>query len=56
MLNLSLSYAFGAERQTRVFLRGSNLLNQDIRNHASFLANVIPLPGRNLSAGLSYHF
>lgn len=56
MLNLSLSYGFGEYRQATVFLRASNLLNQEVWNHSSFLADVIPLPGRNLSIGYSYQF
>lgn len=56
MLNLGVSYAFGSEQQASVFLRGSNLLDEEVWNHASFLADVIPLPGRNLSMGLSYTF
>ncbi len=56
MLNLSVSYAFGSERQASVFLRGSNLLDEEVWNHASFLADVVPLPGRNVSFGLRYAF
>ncbi|MCX7556991.1 TonB-dependent receptor [Xanthomonadaceae bacterium JHOS43] len=56
MLNLSLRYAFGSEGRTSLFLRGSNLLDEQIWNHASFLANVVPLPGRNISMGLTHRF
>lgn len=56
MLNLGLSYGFGSQQQARVFLRGSNLLNQQVWNHSSFLADVVPLPGRNVSLGVSYAF
>lgn len=56
MLNLGLSYALGDEGHTRLFLRGSNLLGEQVRNHASFLADVVPLPGRNISMGLTYRF
>ena len=56
MLNLSLRYSFGSEKQASLFLRGSNLLDEEIWNHASFLADVVPLPGRNFSMGLSYRF
>lgn len=55
-LNLSLSYVIGADKRTRVFLRGSNLLDDQAWNHSSFLASVVPLPGRNLTAGLRYDF
>lgn len=55
MLNLTLAYQFGDGR-TRLFVRGANLLDETVWNHASFLAGTVPLPGRNLSAGLSYAF
>lgn len=35
-----------------LFLRGDNLLNKDARLHASPLKDIVPLPGRNLQAGL----
>lgn len=56
MLNLSLGYRFGTRQQTHVFLRASNLLNEQVWNHTSFLASVVPLPGRNLSAGVRVDF
>lgn len=56
MLNLTLSYGFGEDQRYKVFLRGGNLLDEQIWNHTSFLANVVPLPGRNLSAGLRVEF
>lgn len=56
MLNLGLSYRFGSAQQVSVHLRGNNLLNEQIWNHTSFLADVVPLPGRNVSLGVSYAF
>ncbi len=55
MLNLSASYRF-ADGHTRLFVRGANLLDEQAWNHASFLAGSVPLPGRNLSVGVSYDF
>ncbi|MGB3394140.1 MAG: TonB-dependent receptor [Stenotrophomonas sp.] len=55
MLNLSVNYRF-TDGRTRLFLRGNNLLDEQVWNHASFLASTIPLPGRNVSVGLSYDF
>lgn len=55
MLDLSVSYQL-RDGRTRLFLRGSNLLDEMAWNHASFLADTVPLPGRNFSAGLSYTF
>src|SRR5690606_24302298 len=56
MLNLTVSFApFGEERGT-FFMRGSNLLDEEVRSHASFMARVVPMPGRNLSAGFRHSF
>lgn len=55
MLNLRLNYHL-ADGRTRLFLRGANLLDEQVWNHTSFLAHQVPLPGRSLSAGLSYRF
>lgn len=55
MLNLTLNYRL-PDARTRLFLRGSNLLDEQVWNHTSFLANTVPLPGRNLTFGVSYTF
>jgi len=55
MLNLTLNYRL-PDNRTRVFVRGANLLDEQVWNHASFLANVVPLPGRNITFGISYDF
>lgn len=55
MLNLTVAYALPGDGG-RVFLRGSNLLDEQVWNHASFLANTVPQPGRNVSVGFSYTF
>jgi len=39
-----------------LFLRGSNLLDEDIRQHSSPLKDLVPLPGRSLHFGLRYDF
>lgn len=39
-----------------IYLRGSNLLNKLAYNHASFLANAVPLPGRNMTLGVRVSF
>ena len=38
------------------FLRGSNLGDQDARQHASPLKDTVPLPGRSIHAGLRFEF
>ncbi len=37
-------------------LQGSNLLNQEARQHTSFLKDVAPLPGRSLQLGIRLEF
>ncbi len=39
-----------------IYLRGNNLLDKVAYNHASFLANSVPLPGRNLTLGVRVAF
>lgn len=59
MLNLSISYTAALADETQwysVFVRGSNLLNEEAYNHTSFLANVVPMVGRNVSMGVQMHF
>lgn len=39
-----------------LFLRGTNLTNAEARVHTSFLKEIAPLPGRNLTVGLRSSF
>ena len=55
LLNANLSYTF-ADPDLYLFLRGSNLLDEDIRQHTSPLKDLVPLPGRSLHVGLRYEF
>ena len=48
MLNLTLSLSPGDDDGYVVYLRGTNLLDEAVWNHASYLANVVPLPGRGV--------
>lgn len=56
MLNLQLDWMYGAEGEYHYFIKASNLLDEDVWNHTSFLADTVPLPGRNVSAGLRFDF
>lgn len=56
MLNFTVSYSLPGRVGYSVFLRGSNLLDEQVFNHSSFLANVVPLPGRSLSLGARMSF
>ncbi len=38
------------------FLRGTNLLDEDARQHASPLKDILPLPGRGVRAGVRMEF
>jgi len=39
-----------------LFLRGTNLTDEDARQHSSPLKDTVPLPGRSLHLGLRYDF
>ena len=48
--NASLGYRFFIDKTTHQFsLRGTNLGDEEGRNHTSFLKDRVPLPGRNLT-------
>ena len=42
--------------ELKVFLDGRNLTNVEAREHASFLKDVAPLPGRTFRLGVGYRF
>lgn len=54
--NLSLyadyHWDFGNESELKVFLKGNNLLDEEIRTHNSFLKNFAPERGRGFMVGL----
>jgi len=57
LVNASLSYrAPLAAIPTTFFIRGTNLLDEDARRHASPLKDFAPLPGRGLGAGFRIEF
>lgn len=56
MLNLTISFRPRGNAGYSMYLRGSNLLDEEVWNHASFLARVVPLPGRSVSGGISLSF
>ena len=55
LLSAELSYKF-QDPDLFVFLRGTNLSDEDARQHASPLKDLVPLPGRSLQLGLRYDF
>lgn len=57
LLSASVGYRFVHGQATYdLFLRGSNLTNEDARVHTSFLKDIAPLPGRSLTLGLRASF
>jgi iron complex outermembrane receptor protein len=52
-LDLYAAYAFAfSAAELTVFLRGSNLFDEEMRRHTSFLRDRAPLPGRSALLGL----
>lgn len=57
MLNAEIAYKFGSSpNSVEIALRGLNLLDQEARNHVSFLKEVAPLPGRGAMVSLRATF
>lgn len=46
----------GQGSEFKLFARGDNLLDEEIRNHASFLKNFSPEPGRGVTVGVRYEY
>ena len=44
------------EKGLYLFLRGTNLTDEDARQHTSPLKDTVPLPGRSIHAGVRYNF
>ncbi|HTH47624.1 MAG TPA: TonB-dependent receptor [Candidatus Limnocylindria bacterium] len=56
-LNASVSYSTPVGHTTlTLFVRGTNLLNEDERNHVSFLKDLAPLAGRGALIGAQLKF
>ena len=55
LLSAEVSYAF-EDPNVYVFARGTNLSDEDARQHTSPLKDLIPLPGRSLQLGVRYDF
>lgn len=57
MLNASLVLRpIGSKPDLKVFLDAHNLTNVEAREHASFLKDIAPLPGRSFRLGVGYRF
>lgn len=57
MVDVDVSYRMPmAKGDMFVFLRGTNLLDEDARQHASTLKDIVPLPGRSAHLGVRVEF
>lgn len=56
LLNLAASVRPFTDRNVTVFAEARNLTDEEAREHASFLKDIAPLPGRNLRVGVAYRF
>jgi iron complex outermembrane receptor protein len=58
LLNTSANYRLGVAENTdlMLYVKGNNLLNQEIRNSVSFLRNFAPEAGRGFEVGLRVDF
>lgn len=55
-LNATVTFRPMKDQDLRVFIDGRNLTDVEAREHASFLKDLAPLPGRNLRVGIGYSF
>ncbi len=57
MLDIYADYHFEVGNgDLLVFAKGTNLLDEEIRNHTSFLKNFAPEPGRGVRVGLRFNY
>ncbi len=56
LVNATASYRFKTDFRLEVFAKARNLLDQDIREHSSFLKEIAPMGGRSLLVGLRGEF
>lgn len=58
LMNIGLQYEAKAALDTRLlfYVKGNNLLDQDIRNSTSYLKNYAPEPGRGVQVGFQWSY
>ena len=57
MLNTGITYKLGEGKgAAELSLRGMNLLDQEARNHVSYLKEIAPMPGRGVLVSLRINF
>ena len=56
MLDFEVAYRALDDQDFVVFLKAKNLLDEEARDHASFIKDVAPRAGRSLVLGARYQF
>ncbi|OYW97386.1 MAG: hypothetical protein B7Z12_21710, partial [Caulobacter vibrioides] len=56
LVNARVSFKPLEDRDLRLFVEGRNLTDAVAREHASFLKDIAPLPGRSIRGGLALNF
>jgi iron complex outermembrane receptor protein len=56
LVNASITVRPLKDKDFKVFLDARNLTDSEAREHASFLKDLAPLPGRNFRLGVGYQF
>jgi iron complex outermembrane receptor protein len=56
LVNASVVFRPLQDKDFKVFVEGRNLGDVEAREHASFLKDIAPLPGRNFRLGVGYRF
>lgn len=56
LLNAAIYYKPFDDRNARLFIDGRNLTDEEAREHASFLKDIAPNPGRSIRFGVAYRF
>lgn len=56
LVNARVSFKPSEDRNLRLFLEGRNLTDVVAREHASFLKDIAPLPGRSIRSGVALNF
>jgi len=56
LLNLAAAWRPMTDRNVTVFAEAKNLTDEEAREHASFLKDIAPMPGRNFRIGVAYRF
>jgi iron complex outermembrane receptor protein len=56
LVNVFATWKADFEQEVRISLSVQNLLDQEARQHTSFLKEVVPLPGRNIRFSVSSRF